>query len=77
FMWLLMVPLLVLLHQPYWLIASFLVRTLFLYLTIYSANRRFGGHFKIWSVFLLDILFAIYYSVTGITALFSKKIKWS
>lgn len=51
-------------------------RLVLMSLTFYIAQKRLGEQFEIWSLFVLDIIYSIYYLTTGTAALLTKKIRW-
>lgn len=60
----------------YGIIGLFLARWIFLISLFHSASRKMGDPFEAWKVPFLDIIYAIYYLVTGLSALKSKRIRW-
>jgi glycosyltransferase involved in cell wall biosynthesis len=54
----------------------FIARWIFLILLFHFASRRLGDPFESWKVPFLDFIYAIYYLVTGLAALQSKRIRW-
>lgn len=53
-----------------------LVRVLLVILTFAIGIKKFGARFNVLGVIVLDILYSIYYILTGIRALFAKTIRW-
>lgn len=74
--WVLFVLLLALGIEPIIVIASFLTRTLMLHLTLMLACKKLGEKFELWGLQILDCIFVLYYSLVGISALVTKKVKW-
>ena len=74
--WVLFVLLLILGIEPIIVIASFLTRTLMLHLTLMMACKKLGEKFELWGLQILDCIFVLYYSLVGISALVTKKVKW-
>lgn len=54
----------------------FMARWIFLILLFHFASRRLGNPFESWKVPFLDFIYTIYYLVTGLAALRSKRIRW-
>jgi cellulose synthase/poly-beta-1,6-N-acetylglucosamine synthase-like glycosyltransferase len=42
----------------------------------YDSARKLGQRFEAWAILPLDFLYAFYYLVTGLVALFTKKVRW-
>lgn len=74
--WLLPIALLLLGIDPYLVIGLILIRTLVVYLTLIIACKKSGEKFELWGLLILDCIFVLYYSLAGISALFTKKVKW-
>ena len=65
------------LFEPYYLIATPLAfRFLLVTAVIYTAGKKLGDKFNLWSVLFLDFLYSIYYISTGLAALTTKKVQW-
>ena len=54
----------------------FLLRWVLLTALCQVAANRFGDPFEVWKVPFLDFMYAFYYLVTGVKALFVKNTKW-
>ena len=74
--WVLFIILLALGTEPVIVISSFIARTLVLHLTLMMACKKIGEKFELWGLQILDCIFVLYYSLVGISALFTKKVKW-
>lgn len=74
--WFLGLPLLFFYDPYYWIAGSLVVRILILITVVYTAGKKLGDKFNLWSVVFLDFLYAIYYISTGLTALLTKKVQW-
>ncbi|MEL7004551.1 MAG: glycosyltransferase [Bacteroidota bacterium] len=75
--WPLFIGLLVQNPELYVVLASFLIRTLLMYLTFIFACKKLGVRFEIWALLFLDILLAFYYTITGMSALLTKRVRWN
>jgi hypothetical protein len=53
-----------------------IVRVILLIGTIQITVKALGDRFEGWPIVVLDILYPFYYLTTGLTALFTKKVKW-
>ncbi|MBL3657533.1 glycosyltransferase [Fulvivirga sp. 2943] len=62
--------------ELYFVIGSFFIKTLLLYLTFIIACKKLGVRFNLWSLIFLDIIFVFYYSIIGLKALFTKRVRW-
>lgn len=58
------------------IVGLLLARWIFLISLFHSASRKMGDPFEAWKVPFLDIIYTIYYLVTGLSALKSKRIRW-
>ncbi|WP_255518083.1 glycosyltransferase [Fulvivirga sp. M361] len=74
--WVLLISLGMLRIELSLIIGGFLVRTLVLHVTFMLACKALGEQFKIAGLLILECSFAIYYSLVGITALCTKKVRW-
>ena len=72
-----MVILLLFWEEPYIVIGGFVLRMGIQYLIFYKAGKKLGDGIKLWMLPLLDVLYVIYYIATGISAVFSRDIKWN
>ena len=75
--WPLFIGLLIQNPELYVLIAGFLVRTLMMHITFIFACRKLGIKFETWSLLFLDGVLTIYYMVTGLSALLTKRVRWN
>ncbi|MGB3182131.1 MAG: glycosyltransferase [Cyclobacteriaceae bacterium] len=55
---------------------GFLLRTIIHTLAMSVTFRALGDSFRWWLLPLYDLIFALYYAVTGVTALLTKRIRW-
>ena len=88
FTWLLWIPLLVwlilsfsgipslLTPDGYLIVGSFVLRWILLLLLFRRMRKKAFLSFSLWTLPLLDFIFAIYYLSTGLVALTTKKIRW-
>ncbi|MBL6448701.1 glycosyltransferase [Fulvivirga sp. 29W222] len=75
--WLILTILLLLRIELYLVAGSFLIRTLLIYLTFNVICKKLGVKFNFWGLVFLDLIFVFYYLITGATALFTKRVRWS
>lgn len=75
--WPLFIGLLIQNPELYIVIGSFLVRTLLMYLTFIFACKRLVVRFEIWALLFFDITLPFYYVTTGMSALFTKRVRWN
>ena len=75
--WFSFITLAVMSREPVWLMWGLLIRAAFLLVTFVPASKKLGDRVNFWNLVILDIIYVIYYSFTGIPALFSKKVKWN
>ncbi|ELR70514.1 N-acetylglucosaminyltransferase [Fulvivirga imtechensis AK7] len=75
--WLILTILFSLRIELYIVAGCFLIRTLMIYLTFNIARKKLGVRFNLAGLLFLDIIFVIYYFITGATALFTKRVRWS
>lgn len=75
--WLILTILLFLRIELYLVAGSFFIRTLLIYLTFNIVCKKLGVKFNIWGLVFLDLVFVFYYLITGATALFTKRVRWS
>ena len=61
----------------YYVIGALLIRLIALMITIGKVSRRLGPKMEPLAVIFLDFLYMIYYLSTGLTALVTKKVKWT
>ncbi len=70
---------LVLLTVPgglYWAIGGYLLRTLLLHITLDKTGRKLKADIPLGWTTLLDWMYVGYYLITGISATFTKRIRW-
>ena len=76
--WVSFIALLCLWHEPYFVIAGFVLRVLVQYIIFYKAAQKLGDKIKLWMLIpMLDVLYVMYYIGTGISAVASRNIKWN
>ncbi len=75
--WLLLPVLFIYCNELYVAISSFLLRVLLFYVAIIISTKKLNVTFNVWGLLFLDILYVIYYSYTGVVALFTKRVTWS
>jgi glycosyltransferase involved in cell wall biosynthesis len=65
-------------HAPetYLIVAPFLLREILLLLLFRAMLKKASLSFSLWTLPLLDFIYAIYYLSTGLVALTTKKIRW-
>lgn len=62
--------------ETYLILVPFLLRWILLLLLFRSMTRRTALNFSLWTLPVLDLVYAIYYLVTGLAALMTKRIRW-
>jgi len=62
--------------ETYLILAPFVVRWILLLLLFRRMLKKASLAFSLWTLPLLDFIFAIYYLSTGLVALTTKKIRW-
>ena len=77
FFWLILTLVLVLRIELYVVAGSFLLRALLMYITFSVVCKKLGTKYNYWGLIFLDFIFVIYYIITGVTALFTKRVRWS
>ena len=78
FFWLFLIVLIGMQIELYVVIGAILLKTLLLYLTFIYACKKLGVKFNFWATLvILDLLFVFYYSIIGLKALFTKRVRWS
>ncbi|MDQ3394192.1 MAG: glycosyltransferase [Bacteroidota bacterium] len=75
--WLTFIILVISWHEPYIVLAGFVLRTAVVCFIFHHSIKRLGDKFSVWLVPLFDLLFVFYYFITGYSAFFSKDIKWN
>jgi len=75
-LWFYVVPTIFLNDVPYLVAGIILIRWILLGVLFQTASRKLGGAFEAWKTPFLDFIFAFYYLVTGLRALFVKRIRW-
>ena len=74
--WSSLVSLLVAKTMVYWVTAGFLLRQFALSWVVEQSSRKLNEHIGILLVPLLDLLYGLFYLVTGLAALTTKDIRW-
>lgn len=74
--WALLVPVALLFPIVYVVFGVFLIRWVLLSILTHKASRKLGYAFEGWKAPFLDFIFVIYYLVTGLVALQTKKVRW-
>ena len=63
-------------YETYLIVATFLLREILLLLLFRAMLKKASLGFALWTLPLLDFIYAIYYLSTGLVALTTKKIRW-
>jgi cellulose synthase/poly-beta-1,6-N-acetylglucosamine synthase-like glycosyltransferase len=74
--WFAGIPLAIFSEYRYYVIGVLVFRLLIEGVMLYSSALKLGQRFEAWAVLPLDFLYAFYYLVTGLVALFTKKVRW-
>lgn len=74
--WFAGIPLAIFSEHRYIVLGVLIIRLLLVGWTLHSSARKLGQRFEAWAVLPLDFLYAFYYLVTGLVALFTKKVRW-
>jgi glycosyltransferase involved in cell wall biosynthesis len=74
--WFLGIPLLFTSQLYYVVISVLAMRLIIVTITANVASKKLGQQIELWTIPLLDFIYAFYYLVTGITALTTKKVRW-
>jgi hypothetical protein len=74
--WSSLVSLLVTQTMITWVVAGFFIRQLAVSWVVEQWSRKLGEHIGIFYVPLLDFLYSLFYLLTGLSALGSKKVVW-
>ncbi|GJM27574.1 MAG: glycosyl transferase family 2 [Cyclobacteriaceae bacterium] len=74
--WSSLVSLLVTQTMVGWVVAGFIIRQLSLSWVVEQSSRKLGEHIGICYVPLLDFLYSLFYLLTGLSALVTKKVDW-
>ncbi len=74
--WLLVLPAIFFLPWTNIFLVFFFVRLVLMVVLLHVGPRKMGTSFETWKTPLLDFMYAFYYLVTGVKALFVKKVKW-
>jgi glycosyltransferase involved in cell wall biosynthesis len=74
--WFTGIPLAILSPLYLWVIGALIIRMLALIMTLYSISKKLGEPFEAWGVIPLDFIYGFYYLVTGLVALFTRKVRW-
>jgi cellulose synthase/poly-beta-1,6-N-acetylglucosamine synthase-like glycosyltransferase len=75
--WILLVSLAVAGAEPMLLAGGYLMRWAALWLTLRNAAKHMEGKFRHGAWMIMDLFYTLYYIFVGISAAFSKNIKWS
>jgi hypothetical protein len=62
--------------QIYLVIAPFVLRSILLLLLFRALLKKAALGFALWTLPVLDLVYAVYYLLTGLKALTTKKIRW-
>jgi hypothetical protein len=76
FGWIFFFFLLVSTINPYFILATFGLRSLSFYSIFARVGQKFDAPVRFWALLLLDLSYSIYYPVMGLRALSAKNIKW-
>jgi hypothetical protein len=74
--WYLGIPLAILSPLYLWVLGALTIRMLVLMITLRSASRKLSHPFEAWGIIPLDFIYVFYYLVTGLVALFTRKVRW-
>lgn len=74
--WFLVLPRIFFLPFAKVLIVFFVIRMTLVIFAMHFGPRKLGSSFEAWKTPILDFMYAFYYLVTGVKALFVKKVKW-
>lgn len=77
FMWLLLFLLIAAEYQWPIVAGLFIAKTILTYLTFILGSKRFGVRFNIWGLIFLDLMYVLYFLITGIAALMTKRVRWT
>lgn len=74
---LLLVPVLIITPGGlWWGLGGYMIRTLLLHITLDSTGRKLKADIPLAWVTILDWAFVVYYLITGLSATFTKRIRW-
>jgi cellulose synthase/poly-beta-1,6-N-acetylglucosamine synthase-like glycosyltransferase len=59
-----------------WVLGALIIRMLVLTITLRQLSKKLGQPFEVWGVIPLDFIYGFYYLVTGLVALFTRKVRW-
>lgn len=62
--------------EPYWLAGGFLCRVVVQFVIFATAAKKLGEKINLWALPFLDVIFAVYYLLTGLSVIFSKQLRW-
>jgi glycosyltransferase involved in cell wall biosynthesis len=74
--WFYVVPTIFLNDAVFISVSIILIRWILLIILFQTGSRKLGGTFEPWKLPFLDFIFSFYYLVTGLRALFVKRIRW-
>lgn len=74
--WFLGVPLAILSPLYLWVLGALIIRILMLIITLRWVSRKLSHPFELWGIIPLDFIYVFYYLVTGLVALFTRKVRW-
>jgi len=74
--WFYVLPTIFLNDAAYIIVGIILIRWILLVVLFQTGSRMLGGTFEAWKTPFLDFIFSFYYLVTGLRALFVKRIRW-
>lgn len=74
--WFTGIPLAILSPFYLWVIGALIIRMLVVVLSLGSLSRKLHQPFEWWGIILLDFIYGFYYLVTGLVALFTRKVRW-
>jgi hypothetical protein len=60
-----------------WALAGYLMRTLLLHITLHKTGRKLKADIPLGWITVLDWTYVIYYLITGLSATFTKRIRWN
>ncbi|MGK7393022.1 MAG: glycosyltransferase [Candidatus Cyclobacteriaceae bacterium M3_2C_046] len=64
-------------YELYFVFGGYLLRILVLLILFNLASKKLADKLNIWTIPLMDLLYMIYLITIGVSALFTKKIKWN
>lgn len=76
FTWFVGFPLMFLYEYYYFIIIAFVIRWSVMAWSTRALLKRTGLSFNLWMLPFLDFVYPVYYILTGLVALFTKKVQW-